>query len=32
MLVVGPGRCESESREGQKRERGTVETAEEKRD
>ena len=32
VLVVGPGRCESETREGQNRERGTVETAEKKRD
>ena len=30
LLVAGPERCESESREGQNRERGTVETAEKK--
>ena len=32
LLVAGPRRCESESREGQNRERGTVETAEKKKD
>ena len=32
LLVVGPGRCESESREGQNRERGTAESAEKKRE
>ena len=32
LLVAGPWRCEIESREGHKRERGTVETAEKKRD